>query len=83
MTNPFKKHSDYRSLLVDYKRVFGTPEGKRVLLDLMDRGDILNTHRGDAFREGRRSLVCDIMKNVHINITELDALLSQNEENAS
>jgi hypothetical protein len=76
----FKKQSDYRDLIIFYKNVFSTPEGKRVLFDLMDRGDVLNTHGGDPFKEGRRSLVLEIMKKVKINIQELDDLLQQNEE---
>jgi hypothetical protein len=74
-----KEKAKQRDLIIAYKRVFSTPEGKQVLFDLMDRGDFLNTHKGDPFREGRRSLLCDILHNVHINLKELDELLRQNE----
>jgi hypothetical protein len=79
----FKKSSDYRDLIIAYKRVFSTPEGKRVLFDLMDRGDVLNSHGGDPIKEGRRSLVLEVMKKVNINLKELDQLLAEQGDKVS
>lgn len=63
--NPFEKAA---SLAADYKAVFGGPPGERVLHDLMVKGHIheitLDTDSATltAFREGRRSLVLEIVE---------------------
>src|SRR5262245_54069559 len=50
-----------------YRAVFDSPEGEKVLKDLMIRGGLLETSTipGDPhmthFRDGRRSLVLDIL----------------------
>jgi hypothetical protein len=61
-----------------YRAVFTSPEGERVLRDLMMRGGVLETSvvEGDAglthFKEGRRSLVLDII--AELRFTEGDIL---------
>lgn len=61
-----------------YRAVFESPEGDKVLRDLMQRGGLLETSvvEGDAglthFKEGRRSLVLDIMS--ELRWTEADIL---------
>ena len=64
-----------RDSIVNYKRVFGTPEGKQVLFDLMNRHHILNSHKGDVFSEGQRSVVLQIMSQCNIDLAEFDRLM--------
>ncbi len=65
----------YRDLVIAYKQTFGTPNGKLVLFDLMNRNFILNGHSGDVHKEGQRAAVLDIMKKCNISIEKLDELL--------
>ncbi|MBK8455661.1 MAG: hypothetical protein IPL34_20485 [Thiofilum sp.] len=65
----------YRDLVVAYKRFFGTEEGKQVLYDLMSRYHILQTHKGDAFAEGQRSVVVEILHKVNLTVEQFDQLL--------
>jgi hypothetical protein len=58
-----------------YKRVFGSKEGKIVLFDLMNRFHILNTHKGDAYAEGQRSVVLEILNKTNVNMEALDELM--------
>ena len=56
----------------DYRTVFGTPEGERVLADLIDLNGLLRpTFNADAqvaaFNEGRRNVVLDILR--FLNVT--------------
>lgn len=58
---------DFNRKRQDYRQTFGGEHGKRVLLDMMRRHFVLQSTKvpGDAgesaFREGRRSVVLDIM----------------------
>jgi hypothetical protein len=70
-----RKEDGYRDLVVSYKKVFGTTEGREVLFDLMNKNYILNGHNGDPLLEGRRSAVLEILKMMHVNMIELDKLL--------
>lgn len=71
----FKKVTSIRDRVIAYKQVFGTPQGRIVLFDLMNRYHVLNHHSGDALKEGQRSVVLDVMKKVNISIEKLDELL--------
>lgn len=64
-----------REHVVLYKKVFGSPEGRKVLIDLMDRFHIVRSHQGDARLEGQREVALYIMNTCAINLTELDNLL--------
>jgi hypothetical protein len=64
-----------RDLVVIYKQAFGTEQGKQVLFDLMDKFHVLNSHKGDAFSEGQRSVVLHIMSRANLNLQSLDAIL--------
>lgn len=60
------KYTD-RNRIMDYRTVFGTPEGKRVLADMCARywmfGSTLHTDAiVMAHREGERNVVLDIMR---------------------
>ncbi len=70
-----KKEKVQRDLIVQYKRTFGSTEGKAVLLDIMNRNFILNSHKGDPFMEGRRAAILDIMSMANINMEAYDKLL--------
>lgn len=55
----------------DYRATFGTPEGERVLADLVDRNGIFRpTFEQDpyvtAFNEGRRNVLLDILKYLQV-----------------
>lgn len=70
-----KKAQEQRERIISYKRVFGTPEGKAVLLDLMDRNYVLDEHGADPIKEGRRAVVLEIIADCRINLAEFDKLL--------
>lgn len=64
-----------KDLFISYKKCFGTLDGKKVLYDLMNAGHVLNTHKGDPFTEGKRSLVLDILHKLHIKEEQLNEML--------
>lgn len=71
------------ALLHDYKAVFGTPQGKRVLQDLMAKGGLLQSNyvpgdsHGTAYNEGARSLVLHIFEILRIDLKQLQSTLSE------
>ncbi len=72
----FKKRTDQqRDTIVSYKQTFGTDAGKQTLFDLMNRFHMLNSHKGDPYLEGQRSVILYIIQNCHINLAELDTML--------
>lgn len=76
----FKRGADeqeQRQRIVDYKATFGTQIGKKVFLDILNRNFVLNTHKGDAFSEGRRAAALDIMQLCQINLAEFDRLTKE------
>lgn len=70
-----KEKQEQRDRIISYKRVFGTPEGKVVLFDILNRFHVLDSHGGDAYKEGQRSVALRIMQNCAIDIAEFDKLL--------
>jgi hypothetical protein len=78
-----KDASEQRDRIIAYKRVFGTPEGKEVLFDILNRCHVLNSHGGDAYKEGQRSVALQIMNNCAINLVELDKLIKGEDLNES
>lgn len=70
-----KKQQEQREKIIAYKRTFGTPEGKTVLFDLMNKYHVLNGHKGDIHKEGERSVVLGIMYMCNINMEEFDRLM--------
>jgi hypothetical protein len=72
-------HIAQRNRMITYKRVFGTPEGKEVLMDLMNRNFILNGHKGDPHSEGRRACVLDIIYECKIDVAQFDSMMKENE----
>lgn len=77
-----------KQVYLDYLKVFGTPEGKRVLHDMMKAGHMLapsyvaGDPYGTALREGERKSVLRILGLLKTNITKLNELFkSMDEEN--
>jgi len=66
-----------------YKDVFGSPNGKKVLHDLMKEGHMLDTSVQiqdpyvTAFNEGRRSMVLYIIGKLNIDIAKLDQRIKE------
>jgi len=75
-----KETNEQRERVINFKRTFATPEGKGVLFDLMNRYHLLNSHDGDPYKEGQRSVVLFIMAQTNINIQTLDQLLKGENE---
>ena len=79
-----KKSQEQRDKIITYKRVFGTPEGKQVLFDLMNRFNILNPHKGNEFEqaqsEGRRTAILYIPANCNMNMAEFDRAMKGDNE---
>lgn len=71
-----KKMKEQRERMIRFKRVFSTEEGQEVLYHLMNTFHILQTHKGDPFAEGQRSVVLHILNQAKINIEAYDKLLS-------
>ncbi len=73
----------------DYQATFSSPEGKRVLRDLMKLGGFLRTNHihGDshatAFYEGGRSIVIHIFEKLKIDVRKLEKQLSEVEDDDS
>jgi hypothetical protein len=64
-----------REKIIQYKRVFGSDEGRKVLFDLMNRYHVLNTHNGDHIKEGQRSVVIDILGRCNVDMIQFDKML--------
>lgn len=61
---------------IAYARVFGTDEGKKVLLDLMSEGHMLEPEQntdvqGLTFRAGRRDIVMTILININATLNDI------------
>lgn len=68
------KAEDDRQQILLYKQVFGSAEGRVVLMDLMNRYRVLNPCKGEL-EEGGRRVVLDIMARANMNMVEFDNLL--------
>lgn len=66
---------DHKQTVQDYKRVFGSPEGKRVFADLCNRFHFLEGHKGDPHKEGGRAVVLHIIKMRATSLEQIEALL--------
>jgi hypothetical protein len=69
------KDNEQRDLIIAFKHVFITTMGRKVLFDLLNRFHVLNSHKGDSFSEGQRSVVLYILQQNHINLDDFDKLL--------
>jgi len=74
-------------LTKDYKDVFSTEAGQRVLMDLVREGSFLqNTFKGDVngmlLKEGKRNMVLYILSIIKTDLSKLlDAYERQSKEN--
>jgi len=74
------------AIVADYKRVFETAAGRRVLRRMMKESGMKEPSyvRGDphgtSFNEGRRSVVIDILNKLKMDLESLEKQLLQNEE---
>ena len=71
----FKTKTDQRDRVIDYQKTFSTPEGTRVLHDLMNNFYVLNAHDGSPYKEGQRSVALSILAKTNVKIEELDKML--------
>lgn len=71
------KAREQRDKIILYKKVFNSPEGREILFDLMNKFHLLNSHKGDPFAEGQRSVVLAILQQTRINLKEFDELLKE------
>ncbi len=75
-------------LVVDYQRVFGTPEGKRVLMDLMRTHHIMGSTfdenpRVTVLNEGERNVVLRILHKLKTNAQEVYKLIDEAERESN
>lgn len=69
------KTKEQRERIILFKRVFGSHEGREVLCELMDKYHVIRPHDGDAYKEGQRSVVLEIMKRANMDMAAFDKLL--------
>jgi hypothetical protein len=69
------RRAEQRDLIIAYKQVFSTEQGRTVLFDLMNRNFILDSTNGEPLKEGRRAVVLDILKQVNLSLEQFDQLL--------
>lgn len=81
-----EKESPRMTLVADYKRVFGTPHGKKVLRHLMKmHGFLQHSHiEGDpystAFNEGCRNVVVLIARKLKMDLVVMEEELTKEED---
>ena len=74
--------------VIDYKRVFSTAPGKRVLADLMQEGHLLAPTMTDSnnpniiyFNEGKRNIVLFIMSILKLDVEKLRQQIDEESKN--
>lgn len=79
-----------RSKVVDYRNVFNSSQGKRVLYDLMLNHNFLQTsfNKGDdanemAFKEGGRHVVTRILTILKVDPKQLEQLIEEADRHAN
>jgi len=85
VTNSTKAHAKRVDLIADYKKVFESPEGERVLFDLMKKGHFMHTSfQGDindcVFREGERNIINYILTVMKQDPVAIKAMIANNEQ---
>lgn len=72
--------------LVDYKRTFSTPHGKKVLWDIMKNSGMLGTSfvindpYSTCYNEGTRAAALEILKKLNTNIKKLEIMIERGHE---
>lgn len=83
-TSPEKK---YLIKAADYKNVFGSAQGKRVLEDLCRNHFIFSTSfvKGDSYesarREGERLVLLRILAHLKVDLPKLEKLIEEEQRN--
>ncbi len=74
----------------DYKSVFGTEEGKRVLFDMMANHHFItptlsvkNNAIEAAFNEGQRNVILRVLTYMKLDIRQIEKLMLEGEQNVS
>lgn len=72
--------ADQRQKLINYKKFFGEPHGREVMLDLMNRFHVLAGNPGvDAISiaraEGQREVVLYLLSRANVSMEQLDKIL--------
>ena len=76
-----KNLQEQRQKLIDYKKYFGEPHGRTVMLDLMNKFNIMTPlpKSGDplelARAEGNREVVLYLLRCANTNIEQLDKIM--------
>lgn len=84
MLDPTEKQ--YLATVQDYKNVFESESGKNILYDLMKSGFFLNATFSDniyemAYREGRRSVILNIIGALNMDIKTLEKEIRERSTN--
>lgn len=74
-TGDIPREQVQRDRIIRFKKVFGTPEGKEVLFDILDRCHVLDTQELSPFEQGKRSIGLRIVTDLNINLADFDRLL--------
>lgn len=85
-----KKSTEHKYLakISDYKNVFGSAQGKRVLEDMCRNHFMFTTTnvKGDHIesirREGERLVVLRILSHLKLNLSKLEKLIEEEQRNA-
>jgi hypothetical protein len=86
-TEQIRRAKRFVGRIQDYRKVFGSAEGKRVLYDVMKHGHMLDVSyvRGDphetSFREGERNMALMIMTKLNIDVDQLKQHIENGEQN--
>lgn len=82
-----KKPNPTRSIVIDYKSTFDSPHGRKVLYHMAKTCFVMSTtvprdfdKDKMLFREGQRSVILSIMKNVNMNLEQLEKLIKEMED---
>jgi len=72
---PKDKTESDRQRVIAYKKVFGSPEGREVLFDILNRYHVLNGHDGSLLKEGQRTVALHILSQCAIDMAQFEKLL--------
>ena len=74
------RDTQFKDTVMSYKKVFGSIEGKEVLVDLANRSyfltEITGTQEECALKEGKRQAFLGILKNLQLTTQDLDRIIT-------
>lgn len=65
-----KEAEEKRQIMIKYQRVFGSPEGKEVLMDILNRNFFVSPTGGDPVKAGQRDAVMGIVAMCSMNVVK-------------